>query len=107
MDTVDSAQNLRSAINRLTIATLSRYISFSFFALLIWDMLLTLKDEVRSPYLLRRLIGIPLTPSKVQLIWPARWTVIKGIFLVNRYGVPVMIVLGFTSKLFCGIAAAL
>ena len=39
------------AIRVLTIAMLSRHISFSFFALLIWDMLLTLKDEVRWPCL--------------------------------------------------------
>ena len=32
------------------VAMLTQNISYSFFTLLIWDMLLTLKDEVRQPY---------------------------------------------------------
>jgi len=107
MGTADPQIPPRFAMRVLPIVMLSRYISFSFFALLIWDMLLTLKDEVRSPCLLRRVTKFALTPSKVQLIWPARWTVIKGMFLINRYGVPVMMTLGFISKLIWGIEAAL
>jgi hypothetical protein len=99
MDTAGLPPLLRGATHRLTVAMLSRYISFSFFALLVWDMLLTLKDEVHWPCLLRHVTEIALIPSKVQLIWPARWTVIKGMFLINRYGVPVMMTLGFASKL--------
>jgi len=34
----------------IRIAMLTRNLSYSFFALLVWDMLLTLKDEVRWLY---------------------------------------------------------
>jgi hypothetical protein len=53
VDTADPPISLHGAIRGLTITMLSRHIAFSFFALLIWDMLLTLKDEVRWPCLLR------------------------------------------------------
>lgn len=72
MDIVYSAPDVPVAIRSIAIkgtavimqyrvAMLTRYISFSLYALLIWDMLLTLKDEVRSPYLLGRLPEIVLT----------------------------------------------
>ena len=72
MDIVYSAPGVPVAIRSIAIkgtavimqyrvAMLTRYISFSLYALLIWDMLLTLKDEVRSPYLLGRLPEIVLT----------------------------------------------
>ena len=49
MNTTKSSITLDEAISGLTVTMLSRHISFSFFALLIWDMLLTMKDEVRLP----------------------------------------------------------
>ena len=90
------------------VAMLTQNISYSFFTLLIWDMLLTLKDEVRRPYLLvQLLLKLHLNLTKVHLIWPARWTVIKWVFLVNRYGIPVLIALGFPCELPCSLATGL
>ncbi len=39
------------------ITMFSRYISFSFSTLLVWDMLLTLKDEVRLLHVLLKLFA--------------------------------------------------
>jgi len=43
-----------------------RYLLYAAFALMIWDHLLTFQREI-------------------QLVWRARWTVIKALFLFNRY----------------------
>ncbi|KAH7926767.1 hypothetical protein BV22DRAFT_1194100 [Leucogyrophana mollusca] len=44
-----------------------RIMGLSSYSLLIWDYLLTLNDEIR-------------------LIWPSRWSTVKILFLLNRYG---------------------
>ncbi|KAG8742328.1 hypothetical protein FRC12_015394 [Ceratobasidium sp. 428] len=50
----------------------SRYLSAAGYVLLLYDYLLTLPDEVR-------------------LIWPTSWSLVKVLFLINRYTVPVFL----------------
>lgn len=54
----------------------ARYVSTAFIALLFWDHAITLEDEI-------------------ALIWPAKFGVVKAIFLFNRYGVPLWLAIGF------------
>ncbi|KAG8770995.1 hypothetical protein FRC15_003677 [Serendipita sp. 397] len=50
-----------------------RYVNYASFTFMVWDMLLTLPDEVKY-------------------IWKARWTVIKVVFLSNRYVTPIILI---------------
>ncbi|KAF8599788.1 hypothetical protein BDV93DRAFT_609081 [Ceratobasidium sp. AG-I] len=50
----------------------SRYLSAAGYVLLLYDYFLTLPDEVR-------------------LIWPTDWSLVKILFLINRYTVPVFL----------------
>ncbi|CAE6529331.1 unnamed protein product [Rhizoctonia solani] len=48
---------------------ISQYVSISGLALLLYDHVLTL-------------------PTEVELVWPAKMSLVKGAFLVNRYLCP-------------------
>ncbi|KAG8806561.1 hypothetical protein FRC17_004924, partial [Serendipita sp. 399] len=50
-----------------------RYVNYAAFTFMLYDMLLTLADEVKY-------------------IWRARWTVIKVVFLINRYVTPIILI---------------
>ncbi|QRV75585.1 hypothetical protein RhiJN_03600 [Ceratobasidium sp. AG-Ba] len=54
----------------------ARYVSVAFIALLLWDHVITLGDEI-------------------ALIWPAKFGIVKAIFLFNRYIVPLWLAVGF------------
>lgn len=64
-----SISDLEKAFQAWTIST---SVTYAAFALMIWDMLLTMGDEV-------------------AFVWPARFTLIKGLFLFNRYVSPVVL----------------
>jgi len=59
--------------------TTVRYLLYSALGLMLWDHMLTFQTEV-------------------QLVWRARWTVIKALFLFNRYITSVVIAVNAASK---------
>ncbi|EJU02544.1 hypothetical protein DACRYDRAFT_106615 [Dacryopinax primogenitus] len=65
---------------------LSRYISLAGYSVLLLDLIITL-------------------PHEMSVVWPARWSIVKILFLITRYSVPPVItanivgILGLTTSL--------
>ena len=70
-----SSITVDGATQGVTITMLCRYISFSFSTLLVWDMLLTLKDEVR---LLLVLLKLPNLHQRFNLSGQHAGLLLKG-----------------------------
>ncbi|CEL53936.1 hypothetical protein RSOLAG1IB_06718 [Rhizoctonia solani AG-1 IB] len=79
-----SQLNLHEIELELVHVRASRYLSAAGYVLLLYDHLLTLQDEVK-------------------LIWPGPWSLVKILFLINRYSVPLVLTInswemsGFTG----------
>ncbi|KZT37381.1 hypothetical protein SISSUDRAFT_1062842 [Sistotremastrum suecicum HHB10207 ss-3] len=62
-------QELETVLSQMSV---SRNMAYSGFTVMIYDWVLTLPDEIK-------------------LIWPARWSTVRVIFLVNRYLLPLLL----------------
>lgn len=41
--------------------------------------------------------------EEIQYVWKAPWTLPKGMFLANRYGVPLLTIINTWRESFCGV----
>ncbi|KIM33086.1 hypothetical protein M408DRAFT_62367 [Serendipita vermifera MAFF 305830] len=81
-DLLPTFNSIREALDYLTISAVnvyaSKYLSYATFALLIYDHLLTL-------------------PEEVKLVWLGRPSFVKALFLFNRYFVPLFIAIDLAT----------
>ncbi|PVF95006.1 hypothetical protein CPB86DRAFT_875990 [Serendipita vermifera] len=72
---------LTTLLRAAAVVRASRAFNFAWFTAMVWDMILTL-------------------PREVALIWNSRWTIVKVLFLLNRYITPIIIAVNLWSKQF-------
>ncbi|KAI0705406.1 hypothetical protein C8Q76DRAFT_166308 [Earliella scabrosa] len=75
---------IKPLLNDIWLFNITKYVGVMSITFLVLEVLSTMEEEVHMSVLLEA-TTLTYPVSQISYIWPSRWTVMKSIYLVNRY----------------------